>query len=810
MGPVFESGRRTLYCNRPAFAISYIYVVASCQPQTNQRFSPSPLGMISTISMQSHCTVMQDQCHRMVSLTANAAGHPLPLTPRRARPSRIQSPPWPLSSSPFLSAPSSTTPEGNENSISASASIVTITPATPPKTESDSDNSPQRRSKRRKRDIRLSNPTASELSTPMPTLHTAPLTSLSLNSTWTMSNNGTIVNKNAADATPCAIASGTRASLIYAPGMPLRFSIESLKKAFNRIESPGLPSSHSDQSLRPSSSTPMSLSPSSAASTASSQASPTTPLIRKKSGQLVRPSLKSSSSYSASRSASHLGIVSPEPLFPSSKSEPGTPLTPKAVHFDENLAQVKFFLTEQKPLAVSREGSPVDTDEGETSASGAENNEVKRFFGSVSLSNKKPPTKLLMHTNLPLRSTSLLSSTANVTLESLLLAKGDKTILGSVLVRNIAFDKSVTARFSFDGWSTTSEVNARWKEGAGATRGGRTEWDRFEFSIWLGDLKLGEEKGDSRKLELAVRYRVPGRGYEVWDNNGSQNYVATFDRPRLEEERGRKAHLRKKSQPMQFSDDELNDLLKKGVTSKTTRKARSTSPTVPKLKWPTPTSFDRSARSPLSNTPCKPVGLHARTRSFPFSSSPPLSPSPVVPAWLTMFENQDPKATSPVPSATLGSPRDLGSDVFQPPSKFPTISGIDSEETVGDSGPEARKLRHHQRGGCFNFPPKQLDAGASAEPATPTPPPSSRFQSLPPLKIAQNKPSTLPSAVGANLAPQNASDSSDSSSPASSLLEKESPCSSRSSTPEEEEPDVQNIDERIIGDPELYRDFLNR
>lgn len=529
-----------------------------------------------------------------------------------------------------------------------------------------------------------------------------------------------------------------------------------------------------------------------------------------------------------------------------------TPSISKAVHFDENLERVKLFLTEQKPLAVSREGSPGDTDE-ETSASGNENNEIARFFGTLSLvgdSSKKSnsvdstfgtvvrsSTKLLMHTNIPTRSLCLSSSSADAILESLVLATGDKSIQGSVLVRNIAFDKSVVARFSFDGWCTTSEVNARWKEGVGA------EWDRFQFTIWLGDLKLGEEKGDSRKLELAVRYRVASKGYEQWDNNGGRNFIATFERPGLLEEkaRGRKTRLKKKVPTVPFSDDELSDLLEKvAATSKTTRKARSISPTVSTPKW-APMSLDCSPSSPTHPSP-----IHTRTQSFPFSSASPARsgsaepaygwmerspPSPQLPAWLSKRG----KPSFAISPTSLGSPRDLADDTFQPRFKFPVIVN-ESEENVDDPIPEGRTMRRHQRGGCFD---EQLISGmhgcGPAEPTTPTPPPSSRFHSFPPLGLALRDstgpkedrqplstpvnnlpmdapqaikpltPSTLPPPVESPL--QSAGDTSDSSS-TSTLLENMSPPSSRSSTPPSEEDTSFVVNEP--DDRELYREFLNR
>ncbi|KAF8305539.1 hypothetical protein DL93DRAFT_2031711, partial [Clavulina sp. PMI_390] len=95
-----------------------------------------------------------------------------------------------------------------------------------------------------------------------------------------------------------------------------------------------------------------------------------------------------------------------------------------------------------------------------------------------------------------------------------------RTVRGTVLVRNLAFAKTVVARFTMDGWQTTSEVSAR--HVAPLLSG---TYDRFEFGIRLVDYLGG--KIWEKKLEVAVRYVVDGRTDlgEMWDNNEGKNYV---------------------------------------------------------------------------------------------------------------------------------------------------------------------------------------------------------------------------------------------------------------------------------------------
>ncbi|KAJ6780589.1 hypothetical protein PWT90_11276 [Aphanocladium album] len=70
-------------------------------------------------------------------------------------------------------------------------------------------------------------------------------------------------------------------------------------------------------------------------------------MVRKKSGELVRPALRGSSRR--------------RPL-----SMPGTPVFSKAVHFDSHLEHVRHFLQVDRPLAVSAGSSPVEAYESDT------------------------------------------------------------------------------------------------------------------------------------------------------------------------------------------------------------------------------------------------------------------------------------------------------------------------------------------------------------------------------------------------------------------------------------------------------------
>ena len=127
-----------------------------------------------------------------------------------------------------------------------------------------------------------------------------------------------------------------------------------------------------------------------------------------------------------------------------SKSEPATPTAGKSVHFDAQLERVKLFLAEQKPLAISREGSPTDD------TSGTESDFPSAIYGST----KDEEVLTMRLTNMP----AAPRPDADVALEDLSLATDGMSLIGRVRVRNIAFEKWVAVRFTFDRWQMTSEV----------------------------------------------------------------------------------------------------------------------------------------------------------------------------------------------------------------------------------------------------------------------------------------------------------------------------------------------------------------
>ena len=95
-------------------------------------------------------------------------------------------------------------------------------------------------------------------------------------------------------------------------------------------------------------------------------------------------------------------------------------------------------------------------------------------------------------------------------------------LVGSVAVRNLAFEKSVTARCTFDGWASYFNVRAVYARSERVARpSGAIEFDVFDFSVNL-PVRWRTVRGDRPRVELAIRYDVAGQTF--WDNNDGQNY----------------------------------------------------------------------------------------------------------------------------------------------------------------------------------------------------------------------------------------------------------------------------------------------
>ncbi|KAJ3923230.1 carbohydrate-binding module family 21 protein [Lentinula edodes] len=425
-------------------------------------------------------------------------------------------------------------------------------------------------------------------------------------------------------------------------------------------------------------------------------------VVRKKSGQLVKPSLKTSkSAFKSSLNVTPGGFT---------KSEPATPTVPKAVKFDSRLEHVKLFLAEQRPLAVSRDGSPTDD------TSGTESDFPSFIFGD-----RKNKVLKMVVTNMP----PSLDENADLVLEEMKLGLDEASIVGRVRVRNLSFQKWIAVRFTFDDWQTTSEVTAKHIESP------NSEFDVFGFLIRLSDLIARIEE---KTLVLAIRYNVNGR--EIWDNNFGRNYIAKFSKElpnKLVDSAMVTTTASDKDTISSGSDiSDLHSLLEKVVKKMDADNAAIstplyTRPTSIPSDFKTDTSlasrydFGVSLKNSRKSTSDVSPREHTRMHSYPIIANHSLDTV----SWPRKHRSL------PKEKPVLGSPRDLG-DSFRPAPFVPS----DSEE-----GPE-HTSRHHQRGYFDMSPLSSSSSVKMTPPGTPrswslndsTPLASPRFNSLPSMR----------------------------------------------------------------------------
>lgn len=223
------------------------------------------------------------------------------------------------------------------------------------------------------------------------------------------------------------------------------------------------------------------------------------PLVRKKTGEIVKSSLK---------------------LSALSRSLPSTP-TYKSVHFNnQSLADVRYFDEKDTPNALSVEGSPITKPkykwligDSDDDSSGYSDEEDEDNFDDLEIEMTNFQT---------INYKAKLKSQPMVFLERVFLSVDKKFMKGNIAVRNIAFEKKVLFSYSTNNWKTTSQVEASYLPDI--PRMLRKElYDRFTFKIPIVTLL---DKGN--QIDVYVKYETGGQSF--WDNNQSRNYRVLLHR----------------------------------------------------------------------------------------------------------------------------------------------------------------------------------------------------------------------------------------------------------------------------------------
>ncbi|KAK0463669.1 uncharacterized protein EV420DRAFT_1745211 [Desarmillaria tabescens] len=172
----------------------------------------------------------------------------------------------------------------------------------------------------------------------------------------------------------------------------------------------------------------------------------------------------------------------------------------KNVHFSTHqLETVRMFNRSAKPASLFRTTPSSDAEtETETEDGSSRIAATPRFPFPFAI----PSYSLSPFTD-PVPSLTVPRKGSNIILESLILPQSTLALKGTLLVRNISYEK----------------------QGLRVATGGSATWDRFEYTIQLGDYT---STLIDRTIFLVARYSTGGG--EWWDNNAGKNYRVAFIR----------------------------------------------------------------------------------------------------------------------------------------------------------------------------------------------------------------------------------------------------------------------------------------
>ncbi len=255
------------------------------------------------------------------------------------------------------------------------------------------------------------------------------------------------------------------------------------------------------------------------------------PLVKKKSGELVRSSLK----------------------LPSLNRPLSLPTHSKSVHFDTgHMTDVRHFKDNEKPTAVSASSSPTrlgrrsvstgrininwnlddsdsesddgdDSDFAQSSSSSTDSDEedLSRRY-NFTRRRKRRQNWTLNLPNFP-NNTHPTRNGAVVFLDRCYINNDKNSVIGHVAVKNLSFNKYVCIRYTFDYWKTVTEVVAKYNDD-NPKHLQQEGYDRFTFAIELSALPPSTLK--SKAMFFYIRYSVNNCDY--YDNNNTLNYEIMF------------------------------------------------------------------------------------------------------------------------------------------------------------------------------------------------------------------------------------------------------------------------------------------
>lgn len=93
--------------------------------------------------------------------------------------------------------------------------------------------------------------------------------------------------------------------------------------------------------------------------------------------------------------------------------------------------------------------------------------------------------------------------------------------MGTVKVKNIAFNKEVIVRVTWDDWKSQQDIFCTYNKAYGPVTCSHVVFDTFSFKITLPP--------SSKRLEFCICFRTDSQEY--WDNNDGKNYTITKRSP---------------------------------------------------------------------------------------------------------------------------------------------------------------------------------------------------------------------------------------------------------------------------------------
>ncbi|CAL4089936.1 unnamed protein product [Meganyctiphanes norvegica] len=204
------------------------------------------------------------------------------------------------------------------------------------------------------------------------------------------------------------------------------------------------------------------------------------------------------------------------------KTPPGTPGTKKILKFADalglDLAEVRTFVDGIPHIPKSAFWDLPDKDKEEEMCTTA--------TSSKAVPSVLPPLRILsplFRNPVDLVEFPTILETQKVCLERVIVGN-DLSVKGVVRVMNLAFDKRIIIRYTFDQWKNIHEATGTYIPGSSTG-----DSDQFAFLLWGSFLQ------DNGTLVFCVLYQTCGQ--DLWDNNRGSNYTLHCSTPLQHQQR---------------------------------------------------------------------------------------------------------------------------------------------------------------------------------------------------------------------------------------------------------------------------------